>query len=257
MPYSNKIRIDYLHDQQVLGLILNAPKGNVLDMEMIKDLTAALRNEARGPKIKAIVFKGEGEHFSFGASVSEHRKALVGEMLVTFHDLFRVLIETSKPTFALVRGQCLGGGLELAAFCNWIFASEDATFGQPEIQLAVFAPVASLILPVKVGQTAAEHLLLTGQSISAQTAHQLGLVHLVSDDPENDLVAFVSEHILPKSAAALHYAVKAARHEMHQGFLRNIDEVERLYVKELMATHDANEGILAFMEKRRPVWRHE
>jgi cyclohexa-1,5-dienecarbonyl-CoA hydratase len=252
----NKVKLDFLRDQQVLNLTLNAPKGNVLDREMMTELTQAIQKEGRTPSVKALVFQGEGDHFSFGASVPEHQKEHVAEMLATFHQLFKTVMETSKPTFALVRGQCLGGGLELAAFCHWIFASEDAKFGQPEINLAVFPPVASLVLPHRIGQSAADDLVLSGRSISAQEAKQLGLVYSVSADPQKALDEFISKYILPRSRVALQFAAKSCRYEMYQAFMKNIDAVERLYVEELMATEDANEGLRAFMEKRQPVWKN-
>ncbi|MFQ5754009.1 MAG: enoyl-CoA hydratase-related protein [bacterium] len=256
MTKFNKIKLDFLHDKQVLQLTLNAPKGNILDAEMMTELTQAIQQEGPKPSVKALIFQGEGEHFSFGASVPEHQKELVGEMLATFHQLFRTLIEISKPTFALVRGQCLGGGFELAAFCNWIFATEEAMFGQPEIKLAVFPPIASLILSYRIGQSTADDLILSGRSIYAHVAKHLGLVFSISTQPEKELDEFITKHILPKSAVALQFAVKASRFEMHQAFLKHIDVVEKMYVQELMASEDANEGIRAFMEKRKPVWKN-
>ncbi|MCG8604045.1 enoyl-CoA hydratase-related protein [bacterium] len=256
MESLNKTRLEFTHDQQVLELTLNAPKGNVLDQEMMSELSRAIDEESQRTEVKALVFKGEGDHFSFGASVPEHRRESVGEMLATFHQVFRSLIHASKPTFALVRGQCLGGGLELAAFCHWIFCSENAKFGQPEIQLAVFAPVASLILPVRIGQSAADNLLLAGNAVSADVARQLRLVHSVSTNPEAELDAFLINHILSKSAAALKFAVKSSRYEMNQTFFSMISAVEKMYVQELMETQDANEGIQAFMEKRKPIWKN-
>ncbi|MEK7729667.1 MAG: enoyl-CoA hydratase-related protein, partial [candidate division KSB1 bacterium] len=190
-------------------------------------------------------------------SVPEHQKEFAPHMLATFHDLFRTLIAVNKPCFALVRGQCLGGGLELAMFCHWIFASEDAKFGQPEINLAVFPPVASLLLPHRIGQSAADDLALTGRSITAQEAKQLGLVHSVSSNPQAELEEFIAKHILPKSATALHFAARASRYEMHQVFLQSIAALEKMYVQELMETADANEGIKAFLEKRKPVWKNQ
>ncbi|RMD96066.1 MAG: cyclohexa-1,5-dienecarbonyl-CoA hydratase [Calditrichaeota bacterium] len=251
-----KIVVDFTHERQVLTVTLNAPKGNVLDRQMMQEIRQVVDGEAREPQVKLLVFRGSGEHFSFGASVPEHQKAYVKDMLATFHDLFRALIDLSKPLAAVVRGQCLGGGMELAAFCNWIFASENAKFGQPEIQLAVFPPVASLVLPHRVGQSAADDLNLTGRSISAQEAKELGLVYSVSAEPEQALETFVQAHILPKSAVALQFAFSASRYLMHEQFLKRIAAVERLYVEKLMETHDANEGIAAFLEKRRPVWEN-
>ncbi len=251
-----KITVESSHDSQVLHLILHAPKGNILDREMMSELIAAIRAEGQKPSIKALVFRGEGEHFSFGASVAEHQRESVPHMLATFHELFRSLVTLCKPSFAVVRGQCLGGGLELAAFCHWIFASEEAKFGQPEINLAVLPPVASLIFPHLLGQPAADDLVLSGRTISAPEARQMGLVYSVSAQPEAESEEFISKHILPKSSVALRFAAKASRFEMYQAFLKNIEALEKMYVQELMATADANEGIKAFMEKRKPVWKN-
>lgn len=256
MPDFKKLLYDVTDDQQILRITLNAPKGNVLDKQMMTEMMHLLIDQATNPSIKGVVFQGRGEHFSFGASVEEHQKEQVAGMLKTFHKLIRSLIELSKPMFALVRGQCLGGGLELASVCHWIFAHPEARFGQPEVKLAVFPPVASLILPRRIGQAAADELILTGRTVTAEEAHRMGLVHSVSDEPEQALGDFLTEHILPKSRTALDFCVKSARFEMHQAFLTNIDQVEELYVQQLMATEDANEGIQAFLEKRRPVWKN-
>ncbi len=257
MPEFKKIKLYSAHENQILVITLNAPKGNVLDREMMSELMLALKEHGSAPSIKALVFQGAGEHFSFGASVPEHQKEFVAGMLATFHELFRALIASNKPCIALVRGQCLGGGFELAMFCHWIFASEEAKFGQPEINLAVLPPVASLLLPYRIGQAAADDLVLTGRSITAQAAKQLGLLHSVSANPQAELEEFIAQHILPKSATALHFAARASRYEMHQAFLQSIAALEKMYVQELLETADANEGIKAFMEKRKPVWKNQ
>ncbi len=256
MTEFKKIKLDSIHDGQVLNLTLNAPKGNVLDREMMTELIQAIKENGRTPSLKALVFQGEGDHFSFGASVPEHQKEFVAEMLATFHGLFRTLIAVSKPCIALVHGQCLGGGFELAMFCHWIFASEDAKFGQPEISLAVFPPVASLLLPHTIGQSAADDLVLSGRSLTALEAKQMGLVYSVSADPQAELDDFLAKHILPKSAVALQFAARASRYEMYQAFLKNIEALEKMYVQELIETVDANEGIKAFLEKRKPLWKN-
>lgn len=257
MPEFKKIKLDFSHENQILTITLNAPKGNVLDREMMIELSKAIGEQGRGASIKALVFQGEGDHFSFGASVPEHQKEFVPHMLATFHDLFRTLIAVNKPCIALVRGQCLGGGFELAMFCHWIFAAENAKFGQPEINLAVFPPVASLLLPHRAGQSAADDLVFSGRSITAPEAKQMGLVYSVSADPQAELDDFLAKHLLPKSATALQFAARASRFEMHQAFLQNIEALEKMYVQELMETADANEGIGAFMQKRKPIWKNQ
>ncbi len=256
MAILRKVKLSLSHDKQVLNLTLASEKGNILDGDMMSELTRAAEQEGGQPSVKALVFRGEGKDFCFGASVPEHQKEFVAQMLTAFHTLLRALIETAKPMFSVVQGQCLGGGLELAAFCHWIFAAEEAMFGQPEIKLGVFPPVACLVLPHRIGQSAADDLILSGRSLTAPAARTLGLVHSVSSDPESQLEAFMQAHILPRSAAALNWTVRASRFEMHQAFLKNITAIEKMYVDDLMASSDANEGIAAFMEKRKPVWKN-
>ena len=153
-----------------------------------------------------------------------------------------------------VRGQCLGGGLELAAAGHLIFAAPGAMFGQPEIRLAVFAPAASCLLPEKIGPSRAEDLLFSGRSIGAEEAHRIGLVNAVADDPSQAALAYFEEHLAPRSASSLRLAVRAARYDLVNRIRRKLAEVERLYLEELMATRDAVEGLTAFIAKRPPVW---
>jgi cyclohexa-1,5-dienecarbonyl-CoA hydratase len=244
------------HEGQVARLRLDAPKANVLDMEMIGRLAEALAGLGTEPALKAVVIEGSGSHFSYGASVEEHRAEPCREMIPAFGRLFRTLIETRLPTVALVRGQCLGGGMELALFCNWVFAEPGARFGQPEIRLGVFPPAAALMLPLLAGQARADDLCLSGRVIDAEEAWRIGLVHTVSEDPEGAVQLFLAEHILPKSAIALRIANQASRHAFNRAFLDGWAHLERLYLDDLMRTADANEGIAAFLEKRSPAWLH-
>jgi cyclohexa-1,5-dienecarbonyl-CoA hydratase len=177
-------------------------------------------------------------------------------MISGFHGLFKKLLGCQIPIIALVRGQCLGGGMELALFSNFIFAEPSAKFGQPEIQLAVFPPVAALLLPEIVGQLRADDLVLTGRSIDAATAQAWGLVHEVAENGQEALEAFLQKQILPKSASSLRMANRAVRSSWYRDLGERLDEMERLYVNELMETEDANEGIGAFLEKRKPSWKN-
>ena len=250
-----KIKVRREHDGQVLRIVLAAPPGNVLDAQMMGEIVACIDEEAAHPGLKAIVFEGEGKHFCFGASVPEHVKEKAPEMIRGFHGMFKKLLATAIPTFALVRGQCLGGGMELAAFCHFILAEPGAKLGQPEIQLAVFPPVAALILPDLVGQAHADDLVLTGRSVDAATAHAWGLVHAVCESAEKTLEEeLLAKHLLPKSARSLRLANRASRSRWYESLPSRLDAMEKLYVGVLMETADANEGIEAFLAKRPPQY---
>ena len=208
-------------------------------------------------KIKLITFEGEGKHFSFGASVEEHTKELAETMLRNFHKLFFTIRDLAIPTMAKVSGQCLGGGLELALICNFIFADKSAKLGQPEIVLGVFPPPASLLLPLKIGYAKAEELLITGRTFGAEEGKAIGLLNEVYEDKaqmEAETKAWIEKNILPKSASSLRYGVKAARVKFNHILGNFLPQLEFMYVKQLMETKDANEGINSFLEKRKPVW---
>jgi cyclohexa-1,5-dienecarbonyl-CoA hydratase len=175
-------------------------------------------------------------------------------MLAGFHGLFRTMLEVSVPTVAVVRGQCLGGALELASFCSRVVAAPGAQLGQPEIKLGVIAPVASVFLPDRVGRGAAEDLCLTGRSVGAEEALAMGLVDEQAEDPRESALAWVREHLVPLSAVSLRFALRAVRSDLAVRFAREIERVERMYLDELMATHDAHEGLRSFLEKRKPAW---
>ena len=240
----------------LLRLTLDAPPGNILDRRMLACLAETLEAHGRAATVRAITFETAGRNFSYGASVEEHRPEQAAELLCEFHGLFKLLIDLAKPTLAVVRGRCLGAGMELATFCHYTFAAPDAEFAQPEIQLGVIAPVASLVLPLRFGQVLADDLCLTGRTVGANEAQRTGLVRAVADDPAAEAVAFFREHLAARSGAALPFAVRAARDGFHRTFLERIDALERLYLDELMATKDAVEGIESFLAKRPPHWVH-
>jgi cyclohexa-1,5-dienecarbonyl-CoA hydratase len=244
----------------VKKIVLNAPKGNVLEAAMLREIGEALDSMANDSDIKLIVFEGEGKHFSFGASVPEHTKEKAGMMLDVFHGVFYKLVALAVPTMAVVRGQCLGGGMELALFCNFIVADQSAMFGQPEIILGVFPPPASVMLPLKVGQSYADDLILSGRSINAVEGYRIGLVNVLATEGEDAWVAaenWITKNLLPKSASSLKIANKAGRMRFFDMVRSELPKMENLYLKELMETEDANEGIGAYLEKRQAVWKNK
>ncbi len=242
----------------LLRLTLARPKANLVDAAMIAALHGALvaYRSAQPFGLRGVVLDAEGPHFSFGASVEEHLPDRCAEMLSSLHALIVAMLEFPAPIMTVVRGHCLGGGLELALAGGQIFAASDAQFGQPEMKLGVFAPAASVLLPYRVTQPIAEDLLFSGRTIGADEAKALGLVQIVFDDPEAAALAYFDAQLAGKSAASLACALTAARGAMIADVRRRLHEVERLYLDRLMATRDANEGLLAFLAKRKPNWEH-
>lgn len=255
-----KIIFEKLYGNQVWKIILNNPKGNVIDSVMLKDMREILEQVSHEKRCKLLVFQGAGKHFSFGVSVEEHTVELAPKMLTDFHGLFLTLSDLAIPVCSLISGQCLGGGLEVAAFAHFVFADESARMGQPEINLSVFAPPASVMLPMKIGQAYADDILLTGRSIDAREGHRMGLVYDVyadKDTMEEKVNEWIQRHILPKSAIALKIATKIARKRFGDIMREDLKTFESIYLNELMKTSDAQEGLNSFLENRKPVWKDE
>jgi len=243
-------------DNGICELRLAAPPGNVLDTALCRELAAAIRAEGEDRHVKAFVLAADGKHFSYGASVPEHVKGKMEAFLPAFHDVFRALAESGVPAIAAVQGLCLGGAFELVSFCHLVVAEKSAGFAVPEITLGVFPPVACFTLPWKIGGARAEDLILTGRRMTATEAHACGLVNVLCED--GGLAAaterLIDEHIRPKSAAVLRLATRHARGPMLDEMERRLPALERAYISELMELRDANEGIAAFLEKRKPKW---
>ncbi len=248
-----KIRLEFTQEERVARITLAAPKANIVDCAMIGELeTAFAQCQERG--LTAIVFSADGPHFSFGASVQEHLPGQIAGTLKALHSLLRRIHEAPVPVIAAVRGQCLGGGFELVLACDLVIADRSAQFGSPEIKLAVFAPAASALLPIRVGQAVASRLLLTGAAISADEALRYGLVTKLVDDLEIGVDQWLEADVLPRSPSSLGYACRATRGTVRRAMYEDLAQLEQLYLSELMSTPDAVEGIRAFLEKRSPHW---
>ncbi|HLL77764.1 MAG TPA: enoyl-CoA hydratase-related protein [Pyrinomonadaceae bacterium] len=235
------------------------PPLNVFNIAMMREVSRALDACARERILAAVVFEAEAgaRAFSAGVAVEEHAAETIYQMLEAFHDIFRALDAMAKPAVAVVDGAALGGGCELVAACDIVIASERARFGQPEIKLGVFPPVAAVLLPRVIGEKRARELILTGEMIDAPEALRLGLVSygVNSAQLEQKLQEVLGRlrELSPVALAMTRRALDAGRgYDLAELLAR----VESLYLNELMKTEDAAEGVRAFMEKRKPVWRN-
>jgi len=243
------MKISVTSDEHAHRITLQDPPLNILDIAMLEELRDAIAGIESNRH--ALILDAAGEKaFSAGASVHDHLGDRVATMLERFHDCFRLLAKLDLVTVALVRGAALGGGCELAMACDFVLATDRATFGQPEINLGVFPPVAAYQLSRLTSPRKGLQLLLTGETIDARTALSLGLVNAVVDDFEPWL-----EKLYKQSASSLRFAKKAFRLAQSADFEERLAATERLYLDELMRTSDANEGLNAFVEKRKPAWR--
>ena len=244
-------------DGRLLRLRLARPKANLVDAAMIGALDTALDAHLARPTLSAVLLDAEGPNFSFGASVEEHLPGACAAMLGSLHALLGRMLESPVPILVAVHGRCLGGGLELALAGQLVFVAPDAELGQPEIKLGVFAPAASCLLPELIGPQRAFDLLISGRSISGAEAAALGIAIATSADPQQAALDYFGQHLQPKSAQSLRHAVRAARQELAGRVRMRLAAVERLYLDDLMHTHDAVEGLSAFIEKRTARWEHQ
>jgi cyclohexa-1,5-dienecarbonyl-CoA hydratase len=244
-------------DGSVARVTLVRPPLNILTLDVIERLDAALEDVGRRADVKVLLLAAEGRAFCAGVSVEDHLGDRAEPMLAAFHGIFRRLYALECATVAAVQGPALGGGAELAAFCDLVIASDRATFGQPEIKVGVFPPLAALHYPARIGLARTLQLLLSGETLTAESAARIGLVDRVV--PAHDLEPAVSAAIAAfadKSAAILRLTKQAVRQAHGDQFDRSLSELEELYLRRLMQTEDAEEGLRAFIEKRPPVWKN-
>jgi len=243
-------------DGRLLRLRLNRPKANIIDAAMTQALDAALDAHLQRADLAAVLLDAEGAHFSFGASVEEHLPASCAAMLKGLHRLILRIAASPVPVLAAVQGKCLGGGLEVALAAHQMFVAGDASLGQPEPMLGVFAPAASCLLPEAIGPQRALDLLVSGRSVSGAEAAAWGLATNAGSAPQDAALQYFHAHLAGKSATTLRFAVRAARLDYVARLQDKLAAVERLYLEELMTSRDATEGLTAFLEKRPPRWEH-
>jgi len=244
--------------ERTASITLERPPLNVLNLPMLRELQAALDSVHRDEAVDILVIRGSGERaFSSGVDVKDHTRAKVPEMLEVVHGAIRSLLSLPQITIALVRGACLGGGCELASSCDFILASDNSFFATPEIQVGCYPPVALARFPLQIGYRRSAEMILTGRSFSAQEAATMGLINRAV--PENELEQALEdllEELKGKSRAVRRIALKGLRERALKDFPADLARSEELYLKELLATEDVEEGVQAFLEKRKPRWNH-
>jgi cyclohexa-1,5-dienecarbonyl-CoA hydratase len=242
----------------VAKIIIDRPPVNVLDISTMREINKALESVKDNPDVNVVVIYGKGKTFSAGVDIKDHTPDKVDEMILVFHQIFHNLAELEQPTVGVIRGSALGGGCEVAIFCDMVIASETTKLGQPEIKVGVFPPIAAFILPRLIGRKKALELLLTGDAIDAREAYRVGLVNqVVADDKlEAAADAFVAR-LSSLSGIVLKLTKKAIYQGIDQDFNNVIAKIKDFYVNEVMKTADANEGLAAFLQKRLPTWRNK
>jgi cyclohexa-1,5-dienecarbonyl-CoA hydratase len=250
------VRVELAHQGAIARLIVSRPKGNIYTTAVVRALAQTHARALQDPHCKLITLEGEGPHFSFGAAVEEHTHDQIGDALVALRRLVLQIAGSPLPVAALVQGCCLGGAFEVVLACHFVLAAPDAKMGLPEIKLGVFPPVAAVLLPRKLTQTVADRMILTGEQVEGEELRALGFV--LRCVPAEQLFAgaqaWFQETLAGLSASSLRLAtLQTRRHLLHNLDLR-MQEAERAYLDELLPTHDANEGIEAFLQRRPPRW---
>jgi len=248
--------IRVVEDVDVVRITLARPPSNLLDLPMLVDLGAAFESAAQRPALKAVALTAEADTFCAGVDVGEQLGDGDKAMFEAFVAVFQALRTLPCPTVAAVRGPALGAGAELATFCDVVIAGHDATFGQPEIGRGRFAPIAALHYPWRVGPARALRLLLTGETLDATEALRIGLVdRVVPPDTLADALERELRGFRGMSAPVLALTKRAVRETHGRPFDEALSVLEEIYHHHLMTTADAEEGLRAFMDGRKPVWR--
>ena len=254
MTTTTPIKLQTFFDGAALLLEFGQAPANIVDRAAIAALRGALKEAAIRPELKVVVIRGEGKHFSYGASVPEHVPGEVDKMLPEFHALLEEMNQPGlPPLIAEVRGRCLGGGLEVALACDMIAVEDGSILGCPEIKLGVFPPAGSALLPVRLPAGKASMMLLAGATVTGAEALDMGLAELKADD----VSGWIQSNLLSLSAAAIRQTRQATRWPWRDATKRILPLLEQQYLGELMATHDAVEGIQSFLEKRKPEWKNQ
>jgi cyclohexa-1,5-dienecarbonyl-CoA hydratase len=256
MSYEN-ILFDVKEDRAFLSI--NRPPMNILNIATMKEMNDAIASLKEKKNVKVLIISGSGEKaFSAGVDITEHTAEKVEEMLQVFHGMFRRLSTLNQVTIAATKGFTLGGGCEVALFCDLIFAADNLKIGQPEIKLSAIPPIALLVMPQLIGLKKASELLYSGKIIDAEEAERIGLVNKITplDSFDQELSQFI-QPFTELSLMGLKFSKRGMRLGLENPFSEGLEKIEKMYLEDLMTCEDAHEGLKAFMEKRKPQWKNQ
>jgi cyclohexa-1,5-dienecarbonyl-CoA hydratase len=245
--------------ERLLTITWDRPPLNVLDIPLLREIDEVLRSCAAESTTDVVVLRGWGaKAFSAGVDIKDHTNEKVPEMVEVVHGVIRRLLGLPQVTIAAVRGACLGGACEIASVCDFIVASEDSIFATPEILVGCYPPVALARFATLVGYHRAAEMILTGRRFTSREAQAIGLINRVFADAELFRgVDNLTDELLSNSGAVMRLTVKGLRELSLRDFEAALKRSEQIYCDELLRTADVEEGVLAFLQKRQPQWRHE
>jgi len=244
-------------DANVARMTLNRPEHNLLNEAMLREIADGISFAGDRDDIKLIVLDSACKVFSGGIDIGEYTSQRVFQMIDAFHAAFSSMLEIGKPVVCVVNGPAIGGGAELAAFGDLVIATPKAKFAQPEITIGIFPPLASTILPYLVGPKKALELVLTGDAVTAEQAHELGMVNRLVPEAQlektvRDLVDRISGH----SGPVLTMAKRAILGGMGMSLRDGLKHSMNIFLNELYRLEDSQEGLRALVEKRKPNWKN-
>ncbi len=238
-------------------LTLRRPPLNFLNIEMLRQLQQQFESMGEAPPGRVLVVDSDCAAFCAGLEMAEMTGDALFLLLDEYHAVAQSLGSFPRPTIAVVRSMALGAGNELASCCDFVLASVQATFGQPEIKVGAIPSLAPLLLPPRIGMQRTLQMILTGNPVDAREAERIGLIHrAVAEDRLDAAVEELVTSFRGSSSAVMEIALRAARGSRLRELGNHLREIQSLYLNELMDCEDPAEGIKAFLEKRPPQWKH-
>jgi cyclohexa-1,5-dienecarbonyl-CoA hydratase len=238
-------------------IVLRRPPLNYLNLELMQAFESHIDSLGDSPECRALIVESEGKAFCAGLDIAEQTRQVTFLLIEQFHRIACQLNAFPRPTIAIVRGMALGAGNELAACCDFVFASETASFGQPEVKFGSIPSLAPLVLPPLIGSRRTQELILTGDLVGSKEAAQMGLIHsAIAEEKLGAAVDALVSKFRRLSLPVAELALEAARISRLRPLKERLREVESLYLDRLVDLEDCTEGTRAFLEKRAPIWHN-